>query len=147
VIAELGIGPAEREAKLFAAEHRVPLWRGLVATWFKESKKRKRSPAPKVAPAPKPDMPAVEDPTPVAGVVSEERSRPAPRATGVAARGIALDESSPEFAGAKRDSRPARQGWAPGAFLRRCASCHVKFVGALNSATCADCAYETEPVA
>jgi hypothetical protein len=128
-IADLGIGPAAREAQLFAAEHRVPLWRGLVATWFKETRKRRRMPAPKVNSALKLDAPSVGDLSPVAAAV--------------ASRGIALNESSSEFASAKRDNRPARQGWASGPFLRRCVSCEEKYVGALSSTACTDCACGT----
>lgn len=36
------LGPtAEREAKVFAATHCVPIWKGLVATWLAATKKRK----------------------------------------------------------------------------------------------------------
>lgn len=37
---------AEKEAKLFAATHRVPLWRGLTTVWFKKMPKRRKAPEP-----------------------------------------------------------------------------------------------------
>ncbi|MBS7696247.1 MULTISPECIES: DUF6551 family protein [unclassified Chelatococcus] len=44
-IVQLG-DEAEKEAKVFAATHCVPLWRGLASVWFKKTKKRKKAAAP-----------------------------------------------------------------------------------------------------
>jgi hypothetical protein len=91
----------------------------------------------------RPHAPAPMAEAPTAGAAAiEAQSTPAAE---LPARGVALDKTSPEFVGAKRDSWPARQRWAPGGHLRRCTSDHAKFVGALNSATCADRADQTEP--
>src|SRR4051794_38859506 len=69
-------------------------------------------------------------PAPTAGAAaSVALSTPAAK---LLARGVVLDKTSPEFVGAKRDSRPARQRWAPGGHLRQCTSDHARFVGALN---------------
>lgn len=40
---------ADKEAKVFAATHCVPIWRGLAAVYFKKCRKRKKAPAPVVA--------------------------------------------------------------------------------------------------
>ena len=96
----------------------MPLWRGLAATWFRESKKRKR---PAKVEVPPPVLPVVHGPKP--------------------------DERSPEFAGATRDERPAHQGWMPGVHLRRCPACDQKYVGAISATRCADCAYGAEEAA
>ena len=60
---------AEREAGVFAATHCVPRWRGLVAVWFQEAKKRKVA-APPQAVAPPPEPP----PAPIS--VASAKSKP-----------------------------------------------------------------------
>lgn len=45
----------------------------------------------------------------------------------------------------KIDRRPARYGWAIGAYTRECFICNQSFVGAKNANMCADCAYDDTP--
>lgn len=46
----------------------------------------------------------------------------------------------------KHDTRPARNGWAPGEYGGPCRQCGQKFMDSKRSRTCADCAYaEPEP--
>lgn len=105
---------AEKEAKLFAATHSVPVWRGLAAVWFKKMPKR-RAPA-------QVRLPAVK-------LVPVETRPPEPRKPGM------IDD-------VKRDQRPPRNGWQSGRYMRRCKTCDCRFEGAINSTQCADCAYQ-----
>ena len=41
-----------------------------------------------------------------------------------------------------QDSRPARNGWAPGKYLCTCYNCEKRFLGHKWAYECADCAYE-----
>lgn len=149
IVRELGIEAAEKEAKAFAATHGLPLWRALAAVWFKARRARRKASASEEQPARK---------SPVA---SEKASCPQDLSGGDDTRSAAeefapsrqdlvsdnaaraVDQSAPEFAasGAKRDARPARNGWQPGPMLRRCSGCDAKFTGGLRASTCADCAY------
>lgn len=104
---------AEKEAKLFAATHSVPVWRGLAAVWFKKMPKRRA--------APQVRLPPVQ-------LVPVEPRPPEPRKPAI------IDD-------VKRDQRPARAGWQPGRYMRRCSNCDCRFEGAINSTKCADCAY------
>lgn len=108
----------EREAKLFAATHCVPVWRGLAAVWFKKMPKRRKAPSP---------VAIFDDPV---GVYGPPQSLPAPPKAPAY-----LDDM-------KRDERSARTGWAPGRHIRRCAVCDCRFQGAISASCCADCAYE-----
>ena len=107
----LDLGPADREARTFAATHNVPHWKGLVAIWFKATKKPRRKPADAgVSSAP-------------ARVVSGHGNKP----------------ETP--VGAKRDKRPDLNGWQSGPLIKRCPNCGDAYVGGLKAAMCADCAY------
>lgn len=107
---------AEKEAKLFAATHSVPVWRGLAAVWFKKMPKRRKPasiPAAPVDDVPPPPPPSPETPSKVPAY---------------------LDDM-------KVDARSPKAGWAPGRHIRRCSSCDCRFQGAISARECADCAY------
>jgi hypothetical protein len=131
-IKELGLPAAEQEAKAFAATHCVPLWRGLAATWFQASRKRRRGSA---------------DASPRAEGASD-RERPAgdPSWSGYES-GRKADQTPSAADGAKRDERPPRGGWEPGRYMKRCQECDGSYVGGLRSITCAACAYGTAAAA
>lgn len=107
----LGAGPAEKEGKLFADTHGVPLWRGLVAVWLQAAKK-KRKPS-EIAPTPAPTQLSAD---------AGQLVAPLPVAP-------------------KRDTRDAKGGWAPGRHLVRCQKCDAGFEGGRLAKVCADCAY------
>lgn len=108
---------AEREARAFAATHRMPYWRALGAVWFRNRNKRFSD--------------AVAAPRPAA---------PAP-AQQSAAAGVPLPAAAPS--GPKKDMRPALsgRGWQPGVHVRRCRTCEQTFQGHPQAIACADCAY------
>ena len=66
----------------------------------------------------RPHAPPPTAEAPPAGAAASEAHSTTPAK--LPARGVTLDKASPEFVGAKRDSQPARQPWAPGGYLRRC---------------------------
>ena len=39
------------------------------------------------------------------------------------------------------DKRPAKDGWEQGWYMNICIKCRKKFLGDINSTTCANCAY------
>lgn len=45
----------------------------------------------------------------------------------------------------KTDQRPARYGWAPGAYICRCFDCKEQFIGDKKAILCAPCAYMRPP--
>jgi hypothetical protein len=116
---------AESEAKLFAATHCVPLWRGLAAVWFKKVPKRRKSAPPVLEPILGVPL-GVTAGTPQ--VSAPLIAAPAPPAPAI------LDD-------VKRDRRAFRGRWQPGRYMRRCTTCDARFEGAVNSTECADCAY------
>ena len=131
------VDDAEREAKLFAATHGVPVWRALAIVWFRKSKKTRKHGSPPLLGSrkPAPPMPAeltpiFHDPVGVYGAPQE--LPPAPK------QPLAfLDDM-------KRDDRAAKAGWAPGRHIRRCSACDCRFQGAISASWCADCAYGQE---
>lgn len=124
---------AEKEARLFAATHRVPVWKALGIVWFRKAKKsRKAGLAPLLHathPAARP-APKLIPPIPPAELRQEIETSDAPRRTAAF-----LDD-------VKRDQRPERGGWKSGRHLRRCATCDCRFEGGVNATHCADCAYQ-----
>lgn len=52
------------------------------------------------------------------------------------------DETKRSFP--KVDTRPKRDGWAPGDYCNTCHRCSCEFVGDKRANTCADCAYGPE---
>lgn len=117
---------AEKEAKLFAATHCVPVWRGLAAVWFKKLPRRRKA-SPNQAEAPSKASGSNSN-------AADTNSEP-PRPGTAPARAPALLDDM------KRDQRPACSGWAPGRHIRRCSSCDCRFQGAISARECADCAY------
>ncbi len=113
----LGSGPAEKEAKVFAGTHNVPLWRGLVAVWV-QAVKKKRKPA---------SISKDES-------VGSPAASPKPEASNVT-------PIRKEVASTPGEDRPARAGYVPGSMMKRCANCDHTYVGGLRSTTCAHCAY------
>ncbi|MGA0595427.1 hypothetical protein [Enterovirga sp. CN4-39] len=111
----LGMGPAEKEAKLFAGTHNVPLWRGLVAVWLQALKKRRRPAA------------AAKDEAGIAPPSPAPSARP-------------TDPETPS-----RPEQPASGGgYVPGPLMKRCPVCDRSYVGGRASTKCQDCAGEQE---
>jgi hypothetical protein len=104
---------AEKEAKLFAATHCVPVWRGLAAVWFKKVPKRRKA------------QPIVDE-----GYGLNRTPSPTPKPP----QSAFLDDM-------KVDQRSAKGAWAPGRHIRRCSTCDCRFQGAISARECADCAY------
>lgn len=109
---------AEKEAKLFAATHCVPLWRGLAAVWFKKAPRRRKGASSGSA-----SMEPLEQGLPPARPNAARLPAPA-----------YLEDM-------KRDDRPAKGGWSPGRHIRRCSACDSRFQGATSATRCAECAY------
>lgn len=111
---------AEKEAKLFAATHCVPLWRGLAAVCFKKMPKRRR--------------PSLSQAEAVAETPALPQAKIEPNCQPPRVAVALLDD-------VKRDQRPLRNGWQSGRYMRRRSGCDCRFEGAINSMKCADCAY------
>jgi hypothetical protein len=123
---------AENEAKLFAATHRIPVWKALAIVWFRKARKNRKAGSPPVFGASKAAQPAPKliPPIPPAPLREEIETKSEPK------RGSAfLDD-------VMRDQRPERGKWKAGRHLRRCSTCDCRFEGAVNSTQCADCAYQ-----
>lgn len=164
-IQDLGTVPAEKEAKAFAANHCVPVWRGLAATWFKAGKKRRRPAAGIPAAAAPAVAPAVAESAPLQGptlapksqqasapshasraVVVERTGRAAPRPISLARVVLGEETSAPRGAPGRRQ-RPACGGWKPGSISKRCVSCEEVFEGDLTATECELCAYGDDEAA
>lgn len=120
---------AEKEAKLFAATHRVPVWKALAVVWFRKARKNRKAGAPPTLAKPGQVAQKLIPPIPPAALrgqiqTSEQVKRPT----------ILLDD-------VKRDQRPARAGWQSGRHIRRCSTCDCRFQGAISARECADCGY------
>nr|WP_318652217.1 hypothetical protein [Bosea spartocytisi] len=123
---------AEKEAKLFAATHRVPVWKALPVVWFRKARKNRK-------PGSAPSLGASRASPPVAKKLIPPIA-PAPLRAEIETS--APPKRTPAFLDdVKHDQRTERDGWKPGRHLRRCSTCDYRFEGAVNSTKCADCAY------
>jgi hypothetical protein len=153
-IKALGVA-GDREAAAFAATHRLPLWKGLASTWFKKVRKRRQA-AP-AAPAKSSTMHldraaklAVASDQ-VANLatpktVSAPTAKPSQPADKVTVTATLMGDPAPTrsaLAVVRRiEPRPARGGWKPGVFSRRCGTCDELFTGHKDATTCEACEYE-----